>query len=79
MWWVWNSSRIFIKRIQNQYIAKCSGQIFCNDKCVDIKPGSLHHNPMGKVHGINNTGNEPLVVLSIFSPTLKESDRHFLE
>lgn len=61
------------------YVAKGSGQIFCNDKWVDIKPGSLHHNPMGKVHGIKNTGNEPLVELSIFSPALKEPDRHFVE
>ncbi len=61
------------------YVAKGSGQIFSNDKWVDIKPGSLHHNPIGKVHGIKNTGNEPLVVLSIFSPTLKEPDRHFVD
>ena len=61
------------------YVAKGSGQIFSNDKWVDIKPGTLHFNPMGKVHGIKNTGNEPLVVVSVFAPALKEPDRHFVE
>jgi mannose-6-phosphate isomerase-like protein (cupin superfamily) len=61
------------------YVAKGSGQIFSNDKWVDVKPGSLHFNPMGKVHGIKNTGNEPLVVISVFAPALKEPDRHFVE
>jgi mannose-6-phosphate isomerase-like protein (cupin superfamily) len=61
------------------YVVKGSGQIFSNDKWVDVKPGSLHFNPMGKVHGIKNTGNEPLVVISVFAPALKEPDRHFVE
>jgi mannose-6-phosphate isomerase-like protein (cupin superfamily) len=61
------------------YVAKGSGQIFSNDKWVDVRPGSLHFNPMGKVHGIKNTGNEPLVVISVFAPALKEPDRHFVE
>ena len=61
------------------YVAKGLGQIFSNDKWVDIKPGTLHFNPMGKVHGIKNTGNEPLVVVSVFAPALKEPDRHFVE
>jgi mannose-6-phosphate isomerase-like protein (cupin superfamily) len=61
------------------YVAKGSGQIFSNDKWVDVKPGSLHFNPVGKIHGIKNTGNEPLVVISIFAPALKEPDRHFVE
>jgi len=61
------------------YVAKGSGQIFSNDKWVGIKPGTLHFNPMGKVHGIKNTGDEPLVVVSVFAPALKEPDRHFVE
>lgn len=61
------------------YVAKGAGQIFSNDKWVDIKPGTLHFNPMGKVHGIKNTGDEPLVVVSVFAPALKEPDRHFVE
>jgi mannose-6-phosphate isomerase-like protein (cupin superfamily) len=61
------------------YIIKGTGQMFINDKWIDIKPGSLHFNPMGKVHSTKVTGNEPLVVISIFTPAMKEPDRHFVE
>jgi mannose-6-phosphate isomerase-like protein (cupin superfamily) len=61
------------------YVIKGTGQMLINDKWVDIKPGSLHFNPMGKVHSTKNTGNEPLVVISIFTPAMKEPDRHFVE
>lgn len=61
------------------YVIKGTGQMLINDKWVDIKPGNLHFNPMGKVHSLKNTGNEPLVVLSIFTPGMKETDRHFVE
>jgi len=39
----------------------------------------LHFNPMGKIHSSKVTSNEPYVVLSIFTPALKEPDRHFVE
>jgi len=61
------------------YVIKGTAQMFINGKWVDIKPGSLHFNPMGKVHTVKNTGNEPLVVISIFTPAMKEPDRHFVE
>jgi mannose-6-phosphate isomerase-like protein (cupin superfamily) len=61
------------------YVTKGSAQLFIDSKWVDIKPGSLHFNPMGKVHTIKNTGNEPLVVISIYTPAMKEPDRHFVE
>jgi mannose-6-phosphate isomerase-like protein (cupin superfamily) len=61
------------------YVIKGTAQLYINDKWVDIKLGSLHFNPMGNVHTIKNTGNEPLVVISIFTPALKEPDRHFVE
>jgi len=61
------------------YIIKGTGQMLVNDKWVDIKPGTLHFNPMGKVHSTKVTGNEPLVVISIFTPAMKELDRHFVE
>ena len=60
-------------------IIKGTGQMLINDKWVDIKPGSLHFNPIGKVHSLKQTGNEPLVVISIFTPALKEPDRHFVD
>ena len=61
------------------YVVKGSGQIFSNDKWVDIKPGSIQYNPIGKVNGIRNTGNEPLVFISIFYPALKDIDSHFVK
>lgn len=61
------------------YVIKGTGQMFVNGKWVDLKPGSLHFNPMGKVHGIKQTGAEPLVLISIFTPAMKEMDRHFVQ
>jgi mannose-6-phosphate isomerase-like protein (cupin superfamily) len=63
------------------YVIKGTGQMLINDKWVDIKPGSFHFNPSGmnRVHSIKHTGVEPLVVISIFTPGLKEPDRHFVE
>lgn len=50
-----------------------------DDKWVDVKPGSLHFVPKGKAHCTKNTGNEPLVFISIITPALKEPDMHFAE
>ncbi len=61
------------------YVIKGTAQMFINGKWIDVKPGSLHFNPMGKAHSTKVTGNEPLVVISIFTPAMKEPDRHFLE
>jgi mannose-6-phosphate isomerase-like protein (cupin superfamily) len=61
------------------YVIKGTAQMFVNGKWVDLKPGSLHFNPMGKVHGIKHTGTEPLVAISIFTPAMKETDRHFVQ
>jgi len=60
------------------YVIRGTGQLFINDKWVDVKAGSLHFNPMGKVHGSKATG-EGLVGISIFTPAMKEPDRHFVE
>jgi len=64
---------------ETYYVVKGTAQLFINDKWVDIKPGTLHFNPMGKVHSVRNTGNEPTVVISFFTPAMKEPDRHFVE
>ena len=61
------------------YVVKGTAQMFINDKWVDIKPGTIHFNPMGKVHSVKNTGNETLVVISIYTPAMREPDRHFVE
>jgi mannose-6-phosphate isomerase-like protein (cupin superfamily) len=61
------------------YVIKGKGKMLVNNKWVDIKPRSFHFNPMGKVHSIKNIGNEPLVIISIFTPAMKEFDRHFVQ
>jgi mannose-6-phosphate isomerase-like protein (cupin superfamily) len=76
---VWVKPHIHKTHDETVYIIKGTGQMLVNDKWVDIKPGSLHFNPMRKVHSVKNTGNEPLVVISIFTPAMKEPDRHFVE
>jgi quercetin dioxygenase-like cupin family protein len=64
---------------ESVYVIKGTGQMLVNDKWVSVKAGSIHFNPMGKVHSTKNTGNEPLVIISIFTPGMKEPDRHFVE
>ncbi len=61
------------------YVIKGSGQMFVNDKWIDVKPGTVHFNPMNKVHSTRNTGKEPLVLLSVYTPSMKEIDRNFVE
>ena len=61
------------------YVLKGSGQELVNDKWVDIKPGTFHFNPMNKVHATKNTGKGELVFFSIFTPSMKETDRYFVK
>lgn len=58
---------------------KGMGQMMVGEKWVDMKPGAIHFNPMGKIHAAKNIGNEPMVVISIFTPAMKEPDRHFVQ
>ncbi len=61
------------------YVIKGSGQMFINGKWIDVKPGTFHFNPMNKIHATQNTGKEHLVLLSIFTPAMKETDRYFVD
>ncbi|MCX5827847.1 MAG: cupin domain-containing protein [Deltaproteobacteria bacterium] len=61
------------------YVLKGSGQMFVNGKWINVKPGTFHFNPMNKVHSTKNTGKEPLVIFSIFTPSMKEMDRYFVD
>ena len=76
---VWVKPHIHKTHDETVYVIKGTAQMLINDKWFDIKPGSLHFNPKGKVHSVKNTGNEPMVILSIFTPGMKEPDRHFVE
>ncbi len=62
-----------------EYVIRGKAQLLVNDQWVDIRPGSIHFNPMQKVHAARNTGDEPLIVLIAFTPAMKETDRHFLK
>jgi len=61
------------------YVIKGTGRMLVGDKWIDIKPGTFHFNSMGKVHYTKNTGDEPLVAISIFTPAMREPDNHFVE
>ncbi len=64
---------------ESVYVIKGTGQMLINDKWVDIQQGNVHFNPMGKVHSIKHAGSGELVVLSVFTPAMKETDRHFVQ
>jgi quercetin dioxygenase-like cupin family protein len=61
------------------YVIKGTGRQMVNDKWFDIQPGSVHFNPMTKVHSTKNTGSGELVIISIFTPAMKEMDRNFVQ
>jgi mannose-6-phosphate isomerase-like protein (cupin superfamily) len=76
---VWVKPHVHKTHDETVYVIKGTAQMLINDKWFDIRPGSLHFNPMGKIHSVKHTGNEPLVVISIFTPAMKEPDRHFVD
>ena len=61
------------------YVIKGSGQMLVNDKWAELKPGTIHFNPKNAVHAVKNTAEEPLVAVSVFTPSMKEPDRHFVK
>ena len=65
------------KHAETEYFIRGTGQLLVGDRWVEVGAGSLHYNPAHAVHAIRNTGTEPLVVLVLFTPGMKETDRHF--
>lgn len=65
------------KHAETEYFIRGAGQLLVDDRWVEVGAGSLHFNPSHAVHAIRNTGTEPLVVLVLFTPGMKETDRHF--
>lgn len=51
---------------------------YVDGKWVLMKPGDIHYNPRGVVHGTRLVGNEPFYALSIFTPPPGGNDRVFL-
>ncbi len=64
---------------QTIFVVQGTGQMFVNGALVDFQPGIIQFNPRGNVHGHRQAGPDPLVFISIFTPALKEPDRHFVE
>ncbi len=62
------------------YVIKGTGRMSSRDgKVVKVSPGTIHFNPMTEVHATKNTGTGDLVILSIFTPAMKEVDRNFVQ
>jgi len=57
------------------YVYKGTGKMFIDGKWVDVGPGSVHFNPMTKIHATKNAGKDELVIISIFTPAMKAPDR----
>ncbi|HYR02422.1 MAG TPA: cupin domain-containing protein [Syntrophobacteria bacterium] len=62
-----------------EYFIRGTALLFVNESWVEVRPGIIHFNPMGKAHGMRNTGSEPFVALIAFTPAMRETDRHFLK
>ncbi len=67
------------RHAETEYFIRGTGQLLVGDQWVEVKAGSLHYNPANAVHAIRNTGTGPLVVLVLFTPGMRETDRHFTE
>lgn len=61
------------------YVIKGSGQLLVDGKWVELQPGSVHFNPLGKPHANKQVGTEDLITMSIFTPGMKDPDRHFVQ
>lgn len=62
---------------ETEYFIRGTGQLLVDGHWVEVGGGSLHYNPAGAVHAVRNTGTGPLVVLILFTPGMRETDRHF--
>lgn len=61
------------------YVIKGSGQLLVDGEWVDLQPGSVHFNPLGKTHANKQTGADPLITVSVFTPGMQYPDRHFIQ
>jgi mannose-6-phosphate isomerase-like protein (cupin superfamily) len=53
------------------YVISGSGEFLIGDKWHIIKKGDALKAPISEKHGIKNTGDEPLLLFSTFSPAIK--------
>jgi quercetin dioxygenase-like cupin family protein len=50
------------------YVVDGSGDFFINGQWSQVKKGDAMKAPMGEEHGLKNTGHEPFILFSTFSP-----------
>lgn len=53
------------------YVISGKGQTRVGDQSFPLEPGVTVFTEPGVEHGVKNTGNEPLVLISVFSPPVK--------
>ncbi|MCF8039559.1 MAG: cupin domain-containing protein [Desulfohalobiaceae bacterium] len=53
------------------YVISGTGKTVVGDQTHTLKPGVTVFTEPGVEHGVKNTGNEPLVLISVFSPPVK--------
>ena len=56
---------------ETYYVIKGTGRYNDNGTWVDIAPGDMMHCPDGEMHGIENTGTEPLEYIALILYTAK--------
>ena len=61
------------------YVIKGKGRLVVNKKEVWVRQGSVHFNPVGKIHGLKNVDKAELVILSIFTPAMKVRDLQLIK
>jgi mannose-6-phosphate isomerase-like protein (cupin superfamily) len=76
---VWIKPHMHKTHDETIYFVKGMAQMLINGKWVDMKPGTLHFNPMGKVHSLKTVGSEEVVIISVFTPAMKVVDREYLK
>lgn len=64
---------------ETEFVIRGKGELLVDGEWRAFKTGDVHFNPPNKVHAARNTGNEPLIVLVIFTPAMRETDRYFLK
>ncbi len=53
------------------YVLSGTGESRVGERTIQLKPGDAVYIEPGVEHGCKNTGTEPLVMISIFSPPVK--------
>ncbi len=61
------------------YIVEGFGQMFIDDECEPVEPGSVVYIPPGATQSIENTGDHELEFLCIVDPAWRQEDEEILK